>query len=88
MMSGGGKKAKMADTENTIVTVYFKPRVKSGEVALTWRLIDKFLTEELNFDTLTEWNNHLFLDAAVTRHFLEHLLQVAYIHTQLSPAFP
>lgn len=88
MTSGGRKKAKMADTENTIINIYFEPWVKSGEVALIWRLTDKFLTAELHFDALTERNNHLFLDAALTRHFLEHLLQVAYIHTQLTPAFP
>lgn len=71
-----------------MVNVCFDPRVKSGEVASIWRLIDRFLSEELSFDTLTDRNNHLFLDTALTRHFLEHLLQVAYIHTQLTPAFP
>ena len=36
------KKPKMADTENTIVNVYFVPQVKSGEVALIWGLTDTF----------------------------------------------
>lgn len=88
MIGGAWKNEKMAVAQNTAVNVYFDPRVKSGELASIWRLIDKFLTEELHFDTLTEGNNHLFLDAALTRHLLEHLLQVAYIHTQLTAAFP
>lgn len=33
-------------------------------------------------------NSHLLLDAALSRHFLQHLLKVANIHAQLAPPFP
>lgn len=86
MPSGERKKANMADAKNIVnkCVLWSTGEIRSG----SYMESDKFLTEEPYFDAVIERNNHLFLDAALPRHFLEHLLQVAYIHTQLTSALP